>query len=203
MMGIIKIRGRPLVGVGTTTRGSPHSFARSFAHLARYLVSDGGLGVQPRAARLCVASGDRGRTVAATTAQGIAAIDLGEIHPATMTDGQEAVIVSCRKLRSDRQHGFKQLAKFQTAQAALMKKSRQWWRLQKRKNRFLAKQALRRRDSEHKISPAVVQWAVDHQIGTLVIGDVRPQPAENQQLVARETASLPKRQSRATRHHGQ
>jgi len=114
-----------------------------------------------------------GQTVAATTAQGIAAIDLGEIHPATMTDGQEAVIVSCRKLRSDRQHGFKQLAKFQTAQAALTKKSRRWWRLQKRKNRFLAKQALRRRDSEHKISHAVVQWAVDHQIGTLVIGDVR------------------------------
>ena len=120
-----------------------------------------------------------------------------------MTDGQEAVIVSCRKLRSDRQHGFKELAKFQTAQAALTNKSRRWWRLQKRKNRFLAKQTLRRRDSEHKISPAVVQWAVDHQIGTLVIGDVRPQPAENQQLVARETAALPKRQSRATRHHGQ
>jgi|GEM_PF-6904657 len=33
-----------------------------------------------------------------------------------MTDGQEAVIVSCRKLRSDRQHGFKQLAKPQRRQ---------------------------------------------------------------------------------------
>jgi hypothetical protein len=32
-----------------------------------------------------------------------AAIDLGEIHPAAVTDGKETVIFSCRALRNNQQ----------------------------------------------------------------------------------------------------
>ena len=45
--------------------------------------------------------------------------------------------------------------------------------MQRRKTRFLAKQKRRARDMEHKISRAVVIWAKERQVSTLVIGDVR------------------------------
>ena len=51
--------------------------------------------------------------------------------------------------------------------------SRAFRRLQRRKSRFLAKQKRRARDMEHKISRAVVTWAKERQVSTLVIGDVR------------------------------
>ena len=58
-------------------------------------------------------------------------------------------------------------------QARKRKGSRRWRRLQRRKSRFLAKQKRRARDMEHKISRAVVNWAKERQVRTLVIGDVR------------------------------
>ncbi len=108
-------------------------------------------------------------------AQGTAtmAVDLGEIHPATITDGQIAVVVSCRELRAKRQYTAKRLASLQSRQNHCRKKSRQWWRLQRCKNRFRAKQQRRIRDMEHKISRSVVEYAVEQQAGTLAIGDVR------------------------------
>jgi len=81
--------------------------------------------------------------------------------------------VACRELRSVAQLTNKQTAKFQTAQVKHKKGSRRWKRLQRKKNRFLAKQELRRRDLEHKASRAAVDWAVEHKVGTLAIGDVR------------------------------
>ena len=56
---------------------------------------------------------------------------------------------------------------------ASSKGSRALRRLQRRKSRFLAKQKRRARDMEHKISRAVVNWAKERQVSTLVIGDVR------------------------------
>lgn len=104
---------------------------------------------------------------------GVVAVDLGEIHPATVTDGEEAVVFSARALRSARQYTAKRLAELQTLQSHKTRGSRRWKRLQARKNRFLAQQALRTRDIEHKVSHAVVDFAVERQAGTLVIGDVR------------------------------
>ena len=103
----------------------------------------------------------------------VAAVDLGEVHPATVTDGQEVVVITARALRSVNQHTAKRLAELQRQQAAKVKGSRAWRKLQRRKSRFLAQQARRQRDIEHKVSRAAVDWAVEHQVGTLVIGDVR------------------------------
>src|SRR5688572_7144926 len=116
---------------------------------------------------------DHGVEIKPTQATGVAAIDLGEVHPAAITDGQAAAVISCRELRSCSQHTNKRLSKFQQKQSRQQKGSRRWKKIQRRKARFLAKQERRRRDLEHKVSRDVVEWAAEHQVGTLAIGDVR------------------------------
>jgi putative transposase len=103
----------------------------------------------------------------------VAAGDLGEVHPAALTDGEEAVVVSARELRAVHQYTAKRLAQIQKRQATKQKGSRRWKKLQRRKARFLAKQERRARDLEHKTSRAVVDWAVERGAGTLALGDVR------------------------------
>jgi putative transposase len=102
-----------------------------------------------------------------------AAVDLGEIHPAAVTDGHETVIISCRALRANQQYTAKRLSEIRAKQDQKQHGSRSWWRLQRRKNRFLAKQRRRARDLEHKASSAVVNWAKEREVSMLVIGDVR------------------------------
>jgi len=108
-----------------------------------------------------------------STGTNVAGVDLGEIHPAAITDGQQSIIISCRELRSLNQYRNKRLAELKSLQATKKKQSRRWWRIQRRINRFLAKNKAQRRDLEHKISRAAVDWCILHQVGTLVIGDVR------------------------------
>jgi putative transposase len=119
------------------------------------------------------------------------AVDLGEIHPAAMTDGAAGMVVSCRALRSLNQYTNKRLAKLSHLQAAKVRGSRAWRRLQRRRNRFQAQQRRRKRDIEHthahpgpgrqdmcarsagEISREVVDWVVERKAGTIVMGDVR------------------------------
>jgi len=108
-----------------------------------------------------------------TTATGIAGVDLGEIHPAAMTDGVSAAVVSCRALRSNTQYTNKRVSVLRSKQDHLVKGSSRWKRLQRRKNRFLAQQKRRERDLVHKASRAVIGWAEDNGVGTLAIGNVR------------------------------
>jgi putative transposase len=114
-----------------------------------------------------------GCTPAPAPGNTVVAVDLGEIHPAAMTDGIEAVVVTARRLRAARQYTVKRVAELQTKQANKQKGSRRWKRLRARKQRFLAQQQKRTRDIEHKVSRTVVDHAVAHQAGTLAIGDVR------------------------------
>lgn len=116
---------------------------------------------------------DDGKEVPPTKNTNVAAIDLGEIHPVTITNGIEAAVISCKELRSVKQHTNKRLAKFQKAMANRQKGSRRWKRLQQHKSRFLARQERRIRDIEHKISHEVLEWAIEHEVGILAIGDVR------------------------------
>src|SRR5258708_24754252 len=102
-----------------------------------------------------------------------AAVDLGEIHPAALTDGNQTCIISCRALRANQQYTAKCLAAIRAKQDRKHKGSGSWKLLQRRKTRFLAKQKRRPRDLEHKISRAVVTWARERQVQTLVIADVR------------------------------
>lgn len=105
--------------------------------------------------------------------ENVAGVDLGEVHPAAITDGREAMVVSCRELRSLNQYRNKRLAELKSLQSSKQKHSKRWWRIQKRINHFLSQNKQQRRDLEHKISRAVVDWSVIHRIGTLAIGNVR------------------------------
>lgn len=114
-----------------------------------------------------------GSAPAAAPGANVAALDLGEVHPAAVTDSAEAVVFTARQLRSVRQYTHKRLAELRSQQDHLVKYSRRWRKLQRRKSRFLAQQKRRTRDIEHKVSRAVVDWAANRQVGTLAIGDVR------------------------------
>jgi putative transposase len=102
-----------------------------------------------------------------------AAIDLGEIHPVAITDGKEVCILSCRELRSLAQQTCKELEHLQKKLSRCTKGSKRAKRLQCAKKKMLARQKRRRRDLEHKISRATVQWCQEHNVGALAIGDVR------------------------------
>ncbi len=99
--------------------------------------------------------------------------DLGEIHPIALSDGQTTTIISARELRSVKQYTNKRLAEIATRQSRCTKYSRNWWQLQRRKNRFLEQQALRVRDIEHQISHEVIEVAQEAQVKALALGDVR------------------------------
>jgi putative transposase len=108
-----------------------------------------------------------------TSGKNVVAVDLGEIHPATLTDGREAVVITARRLRATHQYTAKRLSELQAKQSGKQRESGRWARLQRRKHRFLAQQKKRTRDIEHKVSRAVVEWAQEREAGMLVIGDVR------------------------------
>lgn len=114
-----------------------------------------------------------GTTADPAPGDNVAGIDLGEIHPATSSDGSESMVFSARQLRSLAQYSNKRLSELQQKQSKKVKGSKRWKRIQRRKNRFLAQQQRRRRDIEHKVSRAVVDWAVKQQVGKLAVGDVR------------------------------
>jgi putative transposase len=102
-----------------------------------------------------------------------AAVDLGEVHPAAVTDGEEGTVFCVRELRSLSQYTHKRLAEIQSVLSKKERHSRRYKRILARKGRFLARQKRKRRDMEHKVSRAVVNYAVDRGVGTLAIGDVR------------------------------
>jgi len=104
---------------------------------------------------------------------GVLAIDLGEIHPAVAFDGEEAAIFTCRGLRSNTQYRHKRLAALSSKMAPKRRGSRKRRRLANRKYRFLSDCDYRQRDMLHKISRAVVDYAVERKIGTIVVGDLR------------------------------
>jgi putative transposase len=114
-----------------------------------------------------------GSEPATSPGNSVAAVDLGEVHPAAVTDGVEGMVFSARALRSLSQYTNKRLAEIQSVLSKKEKHSRRYKRLMARKSRFLAKQKRKRTDIEHKVSRSVVNYAVERRVGTLVIGDVR------------------------------
>jgi putative transposase len=103
----------------------------------------------------------------------VVSIDLGEIHPAVVGDEHEATVITCRERRAESQGHARRLANINRALARKVKGSKRYRRLVAAKVRMKAKHARVMRDMEHKISRAVVDAAVAHEAGTIVIGDVR------------------------------
>ena len=103
----------------------------------------------------------------------VVAVDPGEIHPLALTDGEETLIVTARELRAIKHWRNKKLAEIQHKQAAKVKGSRAWWRLQRAKNKLLAKTWRQQRDVEHKVSRAAAEWVLERKAGIAAFGDVR------------------------------
>jgi putative transposase len=140
-----------------------------------------------------------GQEPALATGDRTAAIDLGEIHPVAITDGEEVCIVSCRQLRSIAQQTNKELAALQKKKSRCQRGSRRSQRLNRAKRTLLARQKLRRRDLEHKISRATIDWCQEKQIGVLAIGDVRDVADKTE---AKKRLKRPERQKVSNWPHG-
>jgi putative transposase len=82
-------------------------------------------------------------------------------------------VFSARQLRSCLQGRNKHLAELSTLQSRCIKGSRRWKRLQRAKNTLKRTVKRQSRDILHKVSHAVVVFAVERGAGTLAIGDVR------------------------------
>jgi putative transposase len=113
------------------------------------------------------------------------------MHPAALTDGKAAVVITARRLRATHQYTAKRIAEIQAKQRGKKQHAGRWKQVQARKNRFLAQQKQRAQDIEHKVARAVVDWAKERGAGTLAIGDVRDVAdgkrlgAKSQQKIAR------------------
>jgi putative transposase len=101
-----------------------------------------------------------------------AAVDMGEIHAITITDGKDATVISGRQLRSIKRNRNKRVAQLSRLQSRCAKNSRRFKRLQVLKSNVIAECYRRTRDLNHKITRLAVDWCVEHHIGKLVIGDV-------------------------------
>ena len=104
---------------------------------------------------------------------GVAGIDLGEIHPATTFDGKENVIYNGRLLRSKRRYQNKIKAHIGSRLDTKQKGSRRWRSMKRSKDRQLRKLRNQIRDVQHKLSRALVSTLQQAGVQTLVIGDVR------------------------------
>lgn len=101
------------------------------------------------------------------------AVDMGEIHPAVVTDGNTGLVISARELRSTGQGLAKAISILDARKAGMQPGSKRYRRMAKAKAKARRKAAARQRDILHKVSRAVVNYAVETNAKEIVIGDVR------------------------------
>lgn len=103
----------------------------------------------------------------------IVAVDLGEIHPATITDGRTALVIAARELRSTGQGLAKKIASLDSRMAKCKRGSRMYRKLSKAKSKARRNTAAKQKDMLHKVSRAVVEYGVSANAKEISIGDVR------------------------------
>jgi putative transposase len=102
-----------------------------------------------------------------------AAIDLGEIHAiSSVSENNEGILITGRKLRSMKRFRNKKLAELQRKMKKCKKGSCQWKKYNKAKRYLLSKTKTQLRDALHKISRKFVNWCAEQQIKHVIIGDV-------------------------------
>lgn len=114
-----------------------------------------------------------GLTPVANPHEGIAAIDLGEIHGiAAVADTGQALIVTSRQLCSVKRLRNKKYTKLQKKQSCCEKGSRRWKKLQRAKAKLSTKTDRQQNDLLHKQSRIFADWAAEQKVKTVVVGDV-------------------------------
>ena len=100
-------------------------------------------------------------------------VDMGEIHPAVITDGKTALVISARELRSTGQGLAKAISILDARKAKMKRGSKRYKRMSKAKAKARRVASARQRDILHKVSRAVVDYAVEANAKEIIIGDVR------------------------------
>lgn len=101
------------------------------------------------------------------------AVDMGEIHPAVVTDGNTALVISARELRATGQGLAKAISILDARKAGMKRGSLRYRRMSKAKAKARRVANARQRDILHKVSRAVVDYAVETNAKEISIGDVR------------------------------
>jgi putative transposase len=107
----------------------------------------------------------------ASAGDNVVAADLGVIHLAAMTDGDDAQVIVGRGLRALTQYRNKQLAVYAQLLSKCQKGSRRGKKLRKNKARMLARNERQQRNLLHHAANAMIDYCVDRGAGTLVVGD--------------------------------
>lgn len=107
------------------------------------------------------------------TGEKVAGIDLGEIHQAVGYDGERAIILNGRLLRSKRQYQNKLKAALQSRIDVKKKGSRRRKKLIRSKKKQLSKLKHQLKDIEHKQTTRLITTLHENGVRTLAIGDVR------------------------------
>jgi IS605 OrfB family transposase len=106
----------------------------------------------------------------------VAGVDPGIIHPFAAAVGEQALLVSGRAIRAEtRLH----LADTKARQRRMAPKtprrgqagSRRWKQLRAKQRRVEAAHRRRVRQAHHEAARTLIAWAIQHQVGTLVVGD--------------------------------
>jgi putative transposase len=101
-----------------------------------------------------------------------ATVDLGEIHLAAVTTStSKALIVTGRGIRSLKRQRNKQLGQIAKKQSRCQKYSRRWRKLQRAKNKRCRRAEHRIRDMRHKATRQVIDFCIEHKVGSLFIGN--------------------------------
>ena len=101
-----------------------------------------------------------------------ATVDLGEIHLAAVsTSTSRALVVTGRGIRSLKRERNRLLGKLAKKQARCQKYSRRWKKLQRARNKACRRIERRIRDLRHKATRQVIDFCVEHEVGTLFIGN--------------------------------
>jgi putative transposase len=109
----------------------------------------------------------------------VAGVDTGIIHPyAAAGPGGHALLVSGRAIRAEcHQHLRDTKARHRAvaarAPAPGQRGSRRWRQHRRRQKAVEAQHRRRVRQAQHEAARQVITWAVQHRIGTLVVGDPR------------------------------
>lgn len=109
----------------------------------------------------------------------VAGIDLGIIHPyAAAGPGGEMLLVSGRAIRAEcRQHlrdaRARSRAAARRAPGRGQRGSRRWRKYRSSHRAVEARHRRRVRQAQHEAAKTVVIWAVNHNVGTLAVGDPR------------------------------
>ena len=101
-----------------------------------------------------------------------ATVDLGEIHLAAVTTTTgKAMIVTGRGIRTLKRQRTMQLRRISKKQAHCSKHSRRWKKLQHAKHTQSKRAEQRIRNQRHHATRKVIDFCIEHEVGTLFIGN--------------------------------